>query len=247
MSVGRDVVVVGAPRSGTSMLAGLFVDAGHHAGRRLIPPTPSNPAGFHEDLDVNAANDDLLDAIADRPVDGTAAPPRSLRWLGAYAGWVDDARGRDLTDLVPERPSVLKDPRFCYTLPAWLGVLDHPAVLVVVRHPGEVAASVASMRAREPETFAGFDPGPDHVRAMWVAMHRAVLGWCDAPGAPEVTFVSCDDVRDGTALARLREVTGVPLADSSIQPRLHRERGDDPPAGAALSVLLEELLGRCRR
>lgn len=229
------------------MLAGLFADAGHHAGRRLIPPTASNPAGFHEDLDVNAANDDLLDAIADRPVDGTVSPPRSLRWLGAFEGRVDRAGGRELAPLVPEHPYVLKDPRFCYTLPAWFGTLGEPAVLVIVRHPEEVVASIASMRAREPETFAGFEPDPDHVRAMWVAMHRAVLGWCDAPGAPDVTFVSCDDVRDGTALTRLREATGVPLADSSIQPELHRERGDGPPADAAVSAVLADLLGRCRR
>lgn len=42
------------------MLAEAFVRAGHHAGDRLIPPSPANPNGFFEDLDVNAANDDLI-------------------------------------------------------------------------------------------------------------------------------------------------------------------------------------------
>jgi hypothetical protein len=239
----RDVVVVGAPRSGTSMLAGLFAGAGYHAGRRLIPPTPSNPAGFFEDLDVNAANDDLLDAVAHRPVPGAAAPPRSLRWLGAYEGWLDAAAGADLARLVPERPFALKDPRFCYTLPAWRPVLGDALVVVIVRRPDEVVASVHAMAEREPATFAGFDVSGDHVRAMWEAMYRAVLGWCDRPGAPEATFVRCEDVRRGTALDGLRAATGADFDAGTVRPELHRERG----AGEAPQGLLAELLGRCAR
>jgi hypothetical protein len=240
----RDVVVVGAPRSGTSMLAGLFAAAGYHAGRRLIPPTPSNPAGFFEDLDVNAANDDLLDAVADRPVAGTEAPPRQLRWLGAYEGRVDEAADRPgLATLVPDRPFALKDPRFCYTLPAWRGVLGDALVVVIVRRPDEVVASVRAMAGREPETFAGFDVSERHIRAMWDAMYRSVLAWCDGAGAPETTFVACDDVRDGTALRALRTATGADLDAGAVRADLHRERrpGETPEG------LLAELLGRCAR
>jgi len=245
--VSRDVVVVGAPRSGTSMLAGLFVDAGHHAGRRLIPPTPSNPAGFHEDLDVNQANDDLLEPLADRPVPGTEAPPRRLRWIGAYPEPVRDPGDVDLAALVPPAPFVLKDPRLCYTLPAWRGVLGDAAVVVIVRHPEEVAASVTAMRDREPETFAGFDATAAHLRAMWVAMYEAVLSWADEPGTPEVTWVACDEVRDGTALDRLGRLAGVRLGTGSVRADLHRERraggtdGDDPAAR-----LWARLRDRCR-
>lgn len=228
------------------MLAGLFVDAGHHAGRRLIPPTPSNPAGFFEDLDVNRANDDLLASIARRSVPGTQAPPRPLRWLGAFDGWIGDPGGLDLGGLVPASPYVLKDPRFCYTLPAWAEALGDPVVVVIVRHPEEVVASISAMQAREPETFAGFDAGPAHIRAMWVAMYEAVLGWCDErPG--EVVFVACDDVRDGSALGRLQEATGTRLASSTIRPALHRERLPVKPTDPAAAALLRALLARCRR
>lgn len=236
---GRDVVVVGAPRSGTSMLAGLFVDAGHAAGRRLIPPTPSNPSGFFEDLDVNAANDDLIAELDAAPWSDTVAPPRSLRWLGAYDGWV---RGPGpapvLRPLVPDAPFVLKDPRFCYTLPAWRSVLSDVLVVVIVRHPDEVVASVRSMAAREPETFAGFDATDAHLHAMWVAMHRAVLDWTEADAPGPVVFVDCDDVRSGAAIPRLREVSGVAVAARSVDPSLHREQPDRRrPAGAGGPVL----------
>jgi len=219
----RDVVVVGAPRSGTSMLAGLFVDAGFHAGRRLIPPNPSNPAGFFEDLDVNRANDDLLEAVADRPVGGTEAPPRHLRWLGAYGEPVRAAGGVDLAPLVPPHPFVLKDPRCCYTLPAWRGVLGDAAVVVIVRHPDEVAASVLAMRDREPGTFEGFDVTGAHLRTMWVAMYEAVLAWSDDPGL-DVAWVACDDVRSGAALPRLGALAGTTIGAGTVQAELHRER-----------------------
>lgn len=241
-------MVVGAPRSGTSMLAGLFVGAGHCAGRRLIPPTPSNPSGFHEDLDVNAANDDLLAPLDRTPWPGTAAPQPRLRWLGAYDGWIRTAgSGEVLGALVPPPPFVLKDPRFCYTLPAWSGVLGEVNVLVIVRHPDEVVASVTSMAEREPGTFVGFDVDEAHLRTMWVAMHRAILAWCDDAAPGPVTFVDCDDVRSGTALGALESITGVRLASRSVQPGLHRERPPrHRPAGPA-GDLHDELRERIQR
>lgn len=243
----RDVVVVGAPRSGTSMLAGLFADAGHCAGRRLIPPTPSNPAGFHEDLDVNAANDDLLAALDDSPWPGTVSPIRRLRWIGAYDGWVrGDRSGDDLVALVPDRPFVLKDPRFCYTLPAWQDVLADVLVVVIVRHPAEVAASVRAMAEREPATFEGFDVTDEHLLAMWTAMHHAVLGWCDTDAPGPVTFVDCDDVRSGTVLPQLSRLSGVDLVARTVQPGLHRERSGRDDPGGELGALLERLRERMR-
>lgn len=243
----RDVVVVGAPRSGTSMLAGLFVDAGHDPGRRLIPASPSNPAGFFEDLDVNAANDDLLATLEDSPWPGTVAPPRQVRWLGAYDGWVrDPAPASTLAPLVPEHPFVLKDPRFCYSLPAWADVLPDVLVVVIVRHPEEVVASVRSMAEREPETFTGFEVTEAHLRAMWCAMHTAVLEWVDSDAPGEVVFVDCDDVRSGAAIERLARVSGVPLAARTVRPGLHRERPERREPDGDDGELLARLRKRMR-
>lgn len=239
---------MGAPRSGTSMLAGLFAAAGHCAGRRLIPPTPSNPAGFFEDLDVNAANDDLLAALDDSPWPGTQAPARRLRWLGAYERCVRRAHGApQLASLVPPSPFVLKDPRFCYTLPAWRDVLGDALVVVIVRHPDEVVASVRSMAAREPETFAGFDVTAEHLAAMWTAMHVAVLDWCDDAAPGPVAFVDCDDVRSGAALPALAELSGVALAPDAVRPELHRERPARHDPGGEQDAVLQRLRERMQR
>lgn len=244
----RDVVVVGAPRSGTSMLAGLFADAGRSAGRRLIPAGPSNPAGFFEDLDVNTANDDLIGELHDTPWPGTVAPPRHLRWLGAYDGWVrGPGPAAALRPLVPARPFVMKDPRFSYTLPAWSDVLDDVLVVVIVRHPVEVVASVRAMAAREPATFEGFEATDAHLHAMWTAMHRAVLGWVDVAAPGLVVVVDCDDVRSGAAIPWLGEVSGADLADRTVDPALHREQPvRHDPAGLEGQVL-DRLRERMRR
>lgn len=244
----RDVVIVGAPRSGTSMLAGLFADAGHHPGRRLIPAGPSNPAGFFEDLDVNSANDDLLEPLGDVPWPGTVAPPRHLRWLGAYDGWLDGAGpSAVVAPLVPERPFVLKDPRFSYSLPAWTHVLPDALVLVIVRHPAEVVSSVLAMAEREPETFVGFDVTEAHLHAMWCAMHTAVLGWAGEHAPGPVTFVDCDDVRSGAALPSLCELSGVALASRTVRPGLHRERPERREPEGAEGDLLARLRERMLR
>ena len=236
-----DVIVTGAPRSGTSLVAGLFVAAGHRPGVRMIPATPSNPAGFHEDLDVNAANDDLLDEVADEPWGEAERPPSSLRWVGAFARPVTPAagEGRALGALVPASPFVLKDPRFAYTLPAWRPVLPPVRVVVVVRHPSEVVASLASMAEREPETFAGFPPSEAHVLAMWEAVHRAVLSWADE----DTVFVAHDEVLGGRGRARLSLATGAAL-EGGVRPELHRER---VRSGLPRSTedLLAELERRC--
>lgn len=244
----RDVVIVGAPRSGTSMLAGLFADAGLSAGRRLIPPGPSNPAGFFEDLDINAANDDLLATLDGTPWPGTVAPPRHLRWIGAYEGWVrEPVPPQDLALLVPDRPFVLKDPRFCYTLPAWSDVLGDVLVVVIVRHPDEVVASVQAMATREPETFEGFDVTEPHLRRMWTAMHRALLGWADDAAPGEVVYVDCDDVRSGEAIPDLAGVSGVALGARTVQPRLHRVQAERHRPEGVEGEVLDELRERMLR
>jgi len=58
------------------------------------------------------------------------------------------ARGAEaralVADLLPSTPWAWKDPRLCLTLPFWLEVLDaRPAMVVCLRNPLEIAASLA--------------------------------------------------------------------------------------------------------
>jgi len=201
------------------MLAEAFVRAGHHAGDRLIPPSPANPNGFFEDLDVNAANDDLLGTLD--TLEGTLRPPRHLWWLGAFVGPsttnAGAAEAARRAELVPERPFVLKDPRFSHTMPSW-PTLQPALKIVMVRSPSEVGASLRAMAALA-ESNPLFDASVEHCAAMWSATYRSILDWCDA----STIFLDVRALRDGTALPRLRDATGTELNVDHVSSRLHRQ------------------------
>lgn len=201
------------------MLAEAFVRAGHHAGDRLIPPSPANPNGFFEDLDVNAANDEVLGTLD--TLDGTLRPPRHLWWLGAFVGpsatTACEAEAARRAELVPARPFVLKDPRFSHTMPSW-PTLQSALRIVMVRSPSEVAASVRAMAAVV-ESSPSFDTTVEHCAAMWTATYRSILEWCDA----STIFLDVRAVRDGSALPDLSDATGTALNAHHVSMRLHRQ------------------------
>lgn len=202
------------------MLAEAFVRAGHHAGDRLIPPSPANPNGFFEDLDVNAANDDVLGTLD--TLEGTLRPPRHLWWLGAFVGPsaanACEAEAPRRAELVPERPFVLKDPRFSHTMPSW-PTLQQALRIVMVRSPSEVGASVRAMAAVV-ESDPLFEATVEHCAAMWTATYRSILEWCDA----STIFLDVRALRDGSALPNLSDATGTALRSDHVTKRLHRQR-----------------------
>ena len=59
-SAPADVLVVGAPRSGTSLVGQLLAGVGFQFGRQLLPATEANPHGFYEDMEVTELSDELL-------------------------------------------------------------------------------------------------------------------------------------------------------------------------------------------
>jgi hypothetical protein len=59
-STQRNLFILGSGRSGTSMVAGLFRNAGYFMGDKLHEPRHSNPLGFFEDAAVNNINESIL-------------------------------------------------------------------------------------------------------------------------------------------------------------------------------------------
>lgn len=123
------VAVVGAPRSGTSAVAGLLHHLGVDMGRRLMEANVHNPKGFYEDMDFIT-----LHAIACRGVEDPWVEPV---WpSGTVEQYVHLVRTR--TAETREAWGV-KDPRLCMTLPQLAtAVRDAGAelkVVVTVRSP----------------------------------------------------------------------------------------------------------------
>ncbi|HZU91583.1 MAG TPA: hypothetical protein VE993_20190, partial [Stellaceae bacterium] len=140
------VIVLGMHRSGTSALAGMLHHLGVELGGRLMPASPDNPRGYWEHLDIVAVNQTLMAALGRAWDDIRPLPPGYERSAAGY-----EARRRFEAVLLRDFAGVglwgLKDPRLCRLAALLHAVLEKlgaaPRFVLVLRHPLEVAASLA--------------------------------------------------------------------------------------------------------
>lgn len=133
----KNVIVVGMPRSGTSMLAAVFARKGFFVAEdveeELREPDRANPDGYWE-----------ARSLVDRNVEVLAAAgfPHHNTWLFDAIPPVQASRLADLDPLPEHRhfaesyqqhaPWIWKDPRLCYTLRYWWPLLDHAGTRVLL-------------------------------------------------------------------------------------------------------------------
>jgi len=136
------VIVLGSPRSGSSMTSGIIHKMGINMGTRFVGSGPENPVGFYEDKDFLVLNRKIL-AEAGGRWDRPPAYPR-----------VADA-GKVLSDQID---SLLKkknknkmwgwkEPRTVLTLPLYLKRLNHKDVRFVFIHRNLLSSGI-SLAAR---------------------------------------------------------------------------------------------------
>lgn len=133
-------------RGGTSALAGTLQALGVNFGDRLLPGRADNPLGFFEHLEVIQANDAILQAAGSSWC--SPLPPLGTEEGASLARAPLDHAARLLAEQFGGAPLWgLKDPRLCRLLPLWQGVFARldcaPGYVLIVRAPGEVAASIA--------------------------------------------------------------------------------------------------------
>jgi len=184
----KNIVVVGMPRSGTSMVARVFAQAGYFVADKpdedLRPADHHNPGGYWESHRLVQRNAEVFEA-AGYPHDNT---------------WLYDAIAPDFTSAIPEirplpghreflaayqqrAPWVWKDPRLCYTLGYWWRILnpETTGVVLVTRDPRSIYQSFLRLkwRDRSPEAEADVVARvQDHLSAA----RRAI----DTQGIPHV-------------------------------------------------------------
>ena len=141
----RGLLVAGMHRSGTSALTGTLSLMGFDLGGQLLPPSDDNPKGFYENSNVVAIHERVLAELGSSWDD-----PRPFPKGWAQSGVAAEAVA-DIGHLVRDNFSdsarwAVKDPRICRLLPLWRQALDDAglgvAVLIMVRHPWEVATSI---------------------------------------------------------------------------------------------------------
>jgi hypothetical protein len=132
-------------RSGTSAVAGTAIRLGLAPPRTMLPPSDDNPAGFYESPLVCGLNHLVLRAAGCNWDDCLSFDLNRLS--GAARTDALDMSLAVLREEFTDAPSFLmKDPRLCLTLPVWLPALAASgaalSILLVVRHPREVARSL---------------------------------------------------------------------------------------------------------
>lgn len=239
-------MVVGAGRSGTSLVAGLLADAGLTTGYTLIPPSEANPTGFHEDVDVNVLNDELLAPFLGPDHHGSGT---RLAWLAALDAGVEpvaDAEQRArMAHLIRDRPFCVKDPRLCHTLDAWRPVLPADvAYLAVFRHPASVIRSVQDWARRDPSYFADFDAGDAQLHRTWASAYTRIIEHHSDDG--DWTFVDADALVLTADTGPLSAAIGGPVPTARIDGGLRRSHREGVPVPDALAELYAELVARAR-
>ena len=139
------LLVLGMHRSGTSALTRVLNLLGASLGDDLMPPGDDNPLGFWEHQGIVSVHEALLIALERRWDDPRPMPD----------GWLDSEPALEAgeaiaailrRDFAGAHLWAVKDPRLCRLMPLWRRVLAdvgiEPRVLLVSRHPREVAGSL---------------------------------------------------------------------------------------------------------
>jgi len=246
----KNCIILGSGRSGTSMVAGTLARAGYFMGEGLYQPRDSNPKGFFESPDINGINESLLARVTPRrpPVLGRwffrDRPQRNQRWLARVppgAAIPCPARtARGIARLVGREPYCFKDPRFCYTLPAWRPFLKGAVFVCVFREPAATAASIVK-ECRSVPYLRSLSMSFATAVEVWMRMYQHVLRIHRNEG--EWIFVHFEQVLTGEGVTRLEQHLGI-LADRDFpEAGLRRSSSDatvPPPAMKLYEELCEE-------
>lgn len=245
--------VLGAGRSGTSLVAGLFRRSGLYMGDAPYKPRQANPHGFFEDREVNSINEALLASCLPQRVESGACghghdvPGEGQRWLARLPAEITPLATADLTSriraVLAKGATCLKDPRFCYTLPAWWEALEPGARvhhLCVFRHPSVVATSVLR-ECRSAPYLANLAISPQSVFANWCLLYRHVLQNHARSGA--WFFVAYENLFQTSTLDRIEAFSGHELDRTLVDPALNRSRAEQATSAEA-EAIYQQLLER---
>ena len=148
----KNVLILGMPRSGTSLTANVFVRKGYHVGESSLPyfrdGDDHNPFGYFEADDVVERNVELFRRVGYHYYNTwrfemlSEAAENALRELVPTE---EDRRFVEAYDL--RSPWVWKDQRLCFTLPYWWKLMDpsRVGVLLIRRNPRDVHLSFQRM------------------------------------------------------------------------------------------------------
>jgi hypothetical protein len=237
----RNCLILGSGRSGTSMLAGTLRLAGYYMGEHLIPADASNPKGYFEDDEINAINEELLAQVTlPRPASG-------WRWLAAVPVGTPILCPPAITKRIKaqtgQSPFCFKDPRFCYTLPAWRSFLLDTVFLCIFREPARTSSSILK-ECRDADYLQVLPMDFASAVEVWTLMYRHILE--EHRYAGEWLFFHYEQLFSEAALRRMEEALCV-RADCQFPDRsLKRSSADGDDVGTTAREVYEQLCEMAR-
>ena len=143
----RLIVVLGMHRCGTSAITRGLQALGVNLGNRLMPlDSGNNDKGFWEDIDINALNVEMLNALNNDWHHLSLIKQQDLELL-KRDGFFIRAAGLLQRKTIDTTLFGFKDPRISKLLPFWKGVFNYGkydvSYILAVRHPISVALSLA--------------------------------------------------------------------------------------------------------
>lgn len=220
----KNVIVVGTPRSGTSLTAAIFARQGYYVGEitadYLREGDDHNPFGYFEPDALLRANVELFRQVGHCALDTTCTHLPRPEALARLAELPPLPQHRALVaSYAAHAPWVWKDPRFCYTLEYWWRLVDaeRTRVVFVRRAVREIVLSYERMGWSTPGERTLVERGvAEHLRhaEQTIRTHQiphATIDYRDYRDAPE------------QVAARLTELCGLRLgaADLHFRPDLN--------------------------
>lgn len=224
----KSCLIIGAGRSGTSMLAGILHQAGYFLGENLYKSKPSNPKGFFEWMEITRINEEILAGYDQKPA-------KFQRWLSSIpptvnVGYKNTSITERIREVIRKTPFCYKDPRFSYTLPVWRTFLPSEVVfLCIFREPNITIGSILH-ECRTREYLKNFEIDQYIGYAVWYNMYSHIL-LKHREHLKKFFFVHYKQIYDGTALPAISEFLEVDLRRDFVEKTLNRTISFDPIPG----------------
>ncbi|MBL8861664.1 MAG: hypothetical protein JNK02_06590 [Planctomycetes bacterium] len=232
----RNVLILGSGRSGTSMVGGTLAHAGWFVGDAPYGARAANPKGFFESPEINGINEDLLAACT--PAAEELGPWQ--RWLARLprgAVCTPTARSDErIRRAVRRAPWAYKDPRYCYSLPAWEPFVGDALRVCVFRHPAATAHSIEK-ECREADYLRSVAMTRERALSIWLEQHQSILN--ALAGRGEWLFLHFEQVLTESGLERLERAVGAPIARAFPDAALKRSPAEGDLDAAVRDTYLE--------
>jgi len=222
--MGKQIIILGMHRSGTSLLTRLVTMMGAYFGSEELHTGANreNPKGFWERRDIRELNDLLLTS-AGADWDRVAGFTAEAVLAGDRAVFRERAKNI-IAELDAHTPWVIKEPRLCVLFSIWRELLAAPVCVLMWRNPLEVALSLKSRNAI-PLQFG---------LALWEyytlasirassGLPRILLSYAELMAEPDRTVETLADFFKNSGIVGLRS-PGINDIEQFVDKSLYRER-----------------------